>query len=70
MMLFIKFFFITVLCVCACRNIEEILAAKGEAVRRIADDAAIEIVAEETIKEAMQKEESDQNPLAENSDKS
>ncbi|XP_072518236.1 DNL-type zinc finger protein [Salminus brasiliensis] len=36
------------------RNIEEILAARGEAVRRVEGDAAIEIVAEETIKEAVQ----------------
>ncbi|MCJ8741089.1 hypothetical protein PDJAM_G00066620 [Pangasius djambal] len=52
------------------RNIEEILAAKGETVRRIADDAAIEIVAEETIKDAMQRTEDDQKALADNSDKS
>lgn len=38
--------------------------------RRISDDAALEIVAEETIKEAMQKNEDDQNSQAENSDKS
>uniref|UniRef100_A0A4W4GU78 DNL-type domain-containing protein n=2 Tax=Electrophorus electricus TaxID=8005 RepID=A0A4W4GU78_ELEEL len=39
------------------RNIEEILAAKGETVKRIKDDAAIEIVAEETIKAGLQNRE-------------
>ncbi|XP_026988358.1 DNL-type zinc finger protein isoform X2 [Tachysurus fulvidraco] len=52
------------------RNIEEILAAKGETVRRLADDAALEIVAEETIKEAMQRSEDEQKAPADNSDKS
>ncbi|XP_030625903.1 DNL-type zinc finger protein [Chanos chanos] len=36
------------------RNIEEILAAKGESVRRVEGDTAIEIIAEETVKEAIQ----------------
>lgn len=54
---------------CGCRNIEEILAAKGETVRRIADDSAIEIVTEETVKEATQRNEADQKAPAENSDK-
>ncbi|KAK2827550.1 hypothetical protein Q7C36_018476 [Tachysurus vachellii] len=52
------------------RNIEEILAAKGETVKRLADDAALEIVAEETVKEAMQRSEDEQKALADNSDKS
>ncbi|TSK72038.1 DNL-type zinc finger protein [Bagarius yarrelli] len=52
------------------RNIEEILAAKGEKVKRISADAAIEIVAEETIKEAMQRSKDEQKALAESSDKS
>ncbi|XP_017348703.1 DNL-type zinc finger protein isoform X1 [Ictalurus punctatus] len=52
------------------RNIEEILAAKGETVRRIADDAAIEIVAEETIKEAMQRSKDEQKAPADDVDKS
>ncbi|XP_060790992.1 DNL-type zinc finger protein [Neoarius graeffei] len=54
------------------RNIEEILAARGETVRRIAEeDAAIEIVAKETIKEAMQRsEDNDQKAIADKSDKS
>ncbi|XP_062867518.1 DNL-type zinc finger protein [Trichomycterus rosablanca] len=51
------------------RNIEEILAAKGEAVRRMEGDAAIEIVAEETIKEGLQKSE-EQKALTDGSDKS
>ncbi|XP_058271471.1 DNL-type zinc finger protein isoform X1 [Hemibagrus wyckioides] len=52
------------------RNIEEILEAKGETVRRLADDAALEIVAEETIKEAMQRSEEEQKALEDNSEKS
>ncbi|XP_051959705.1 DNL-type zinc finger protein isoform X1 [Xyrauchen texanus] len=34
------------------KNIEEILAAKGESVQRVAGNEALEIVAEESIKEA------------------
>lgn len=52
------------------RNIEEILAAKGEKVKRISADAAIEIVAEETIKEATQRSEEEPKALAESSEKS
>ncbi|KAM9450631.1 DNL-type zinc finger protein [Clarias gariepinus] len=52
------------------RNIEEILAAKGETVKRIADDSAIEIVAEETIKEAMQSTEDNKKAVRDNADKS
>lgn len=55
---------------CGCRNIEEILAAKGETVKRIADDSAIEIVAEETIKEAMQSTEDNKKAVRDNTDKS
>ncbi|XP_066501255.1 DNL-type zinc finger protein isoform X1 [Hoplias malabaricus] len=54
------------------RNIEEILGAKGEKVRRIEGDAGIEIVAEETFKEAEQNREDGQNtlPLTDGSEKS
>ncbi|KAF7696807.1 DNL-type zinc finger protein [Silurus meridionalis] len=52
------------------RNIEEILAAKGETVKRIADDAAIEIIVEETIKEAMQRSEDEENAPVKNSENS
>lgn len=38
--------------------------------RRLADDAALEIVAEETIKEAMQRSEEEQKALEDNSEKS
>lgn len=34
-----------------CRNIEEILAAKGETVKRVDGNNALEIVLDETIKE-------------------
>lgn len=34
-----------------CRNIEEILAAKGETVKRVDGNTALEIVLDETIKE-------------------
>lgn len=48
-----------------CRNIEEILAAKGETVKRVDGNAALEIVMDETIKEKTQydkdTEESDDN---------
>lgn len=37
-----------------CRNIEEILAAKGETVKRVDGNAAIEIVVDETIKKKSQ----------------
>lgn len=37
-----------------CRNIEEILAAKGETVKRVDGNAALEIVVEESIKEKSQ----------------
>lgn len=67
-MYFMFLLFITAVRVC--RNIEEILAAKGETVKRLADDAALEIVAEETIKEAMQRSEDEHKALADNSDKS
>lgn len=33
------------------RNIEEILAAKGETVKRVDENAALEIVMDETLKE-------------------
>lgn len=33
------------------RNIEEILAAKGETVKRVDENAALEIVTDETLKE-------------------
>ncbi|XP_076842443.1 DNL-type zinc finger protein [Brachyhypopomus gauderio] len=52
------------------RNIEEILAAKGETVKRIEDDAAIEIVAEETLKAGLQDREDGQfTPLSDISEK-
>lgn len=50
-------------CWYCCRNIEEILAAKGEAVRKIEGDAALEILAEETGKET-QEQTKDQDPPA------
>lgn len=37
-----------------CRNIEEILAAKGETVKRVDGNAALEIVVDESIKEKSQ----------------
>lgn len=40
-----------------CRNIEEILAAKGETVKRVDGNAALEIVKDETIKEKPQYDE-------------
>lgn len=48
-----------------CRNIEEILAAKGETVKRVDGNAALEIVIDETTNENPQNdkdtEESDNN---------
>ncbi|KAI4890384.1 hypothetical protein NFI96_014548 [Prochilodus magdalenae] len=55
------------------RNIEEILAAKGETVRRLEGEAAVEIVAEETIKEAVEKHSKDGQqaiPVTDGSEKS
>ncbi|KAG9266076.1 DNL-type zinc finger protein [Astyanax mexicanus] len=56
------------------RNIEEILAAKGETVRRVEGDSAIEIVAEESIKEAVQNnrdgDEQQATPVTDGSEKS
>ncbi|KAL7853306.1 hypothetical protein AOLI_G00201500 [Acnodon oligacanthus] len=55
------------------RNIEEILAAKGETVRRIEGDAAIEVVVEEKIKEAAQRNSDDGQqavPVTDRSEKS
>lgn len=46
----------------SCRNIEEILAARGEKVKRTEGDAAIEIIVEETSKDISQ--------AAQNADKS
>ncbi|XP_041915294.1 DNL-type zinc finger protein isoform X1 [Alosa sapidissima] len=52
------------------RNIEEILAAKGEQVRRIEGDAALEILAEEPGKKAQQEtHEQDTAALPSNSEK-
>ncbi|XP_051734085.1 DNL-type zinc finger protein [Ctenopharyngodon idella] len=53
------------------RNIEEILAAKGESVRRVQGNEALEIVAEESIKEASRNDPDEQNPkhLSDGSDK-
>ncbi|KAF4098932.1 DNL-type zinc finger protein [Onychostoma macrolepis] len=53
------------------RNIEEILAAKGETVRRVQGDEALEIVAEESIKEASRNNPDDPKPphLTDGSDK-
>ncbi|XP_056122128.1 DNL-type zinc finger protein [Rhinichthys klamathensis goyatoka] len=53
------------------RNIEEILAAKGESVRRVQGDEALEIVAEESIKETSRNNPDEQKPphLSDGSDK-
>ncbi|XP_043085844.1 DNL-type zinc finger protein [Puntigrus tetrazona] len=52
------------------RNIEEILAAKGESVRRVQGDEALEIVAEESIKESSRNNPDDSIPhLTNGSDK-
>ncbi|XP_016365022.1 DNL-type zinc finger protein [Sinocyclocheilus rhinocerous] len=53
------------------RNIEEILAAKGESVRRVQGNEALEIVAEESIKEASRNNPDEQKPphLSDDSDK-
>ncbi|ROL50071.1 DNL-type zinc finger protein [Anabarilius grahami] len=53
------------------RNIEEILAAKGESVGRVQGNEALEIVAEESIKEASRNDPDEQNPphLSDGSDK-
>ncbi|XP_077050497.1 DNL-type zinc finger protein [Siphateles boraxobius] len=53
------------------RNIEEILAAKGESVRRVQGNEALEIVAEELIKEASRNNPDEQKPphLSDGSDK-
>ncbi|XP_051533304.1 DNL-type zinc finger protein isoform X2 [Myxocyprinus asiaticus] len=53
------------------RNIEEILAAKGESVRRVAGNEALEIVAEESIKEATRNGPDEEKPphLRDGSDK-
>ncbi|XP_073681328.1 DNL-type zinc finger protein [Garra rufa] len=44
------------------RNIEEILAAKGESVRRVQGDEALEIVAEESVKEVSKNNPNEQKP--------
>ncbi|KAL1253426.1 hypothetical protein QQF64_018119 [Cirrhinus molitorella] len=53
------------------RNIEEILAAKGESVQRIQGDEALEIVAEESIKEVSRNNPDEPKPphLSDGSDK-
>ncbi|XP_016306785.1 DNL-type zinc finger protein [Sinocyclocheilus anshuiensis] len=53
------------------RNIEEILAAKGESVRRVQGDEALEIFAGESIKEASRNNPDDPKPthLSDDSDK-
>ncbi|XP_026091067.1 DNL-type zinc finger protein [Carassius auratus] len=53
------------------RNIEEILAAKGESVQRVQGNEALEIVAEESIKEASRNNPDKQKPahLGDGSDK-
>lgn len=57
--------------VCCHRNIEEILAAKGESVRRVQGNEALEIVAEESIKEASKNDPDEHKPphLSDGSDK-
>nr|XP_055035607.1 DNL-type zinc finger protein [Misgurnus anguillicaudatus] len=53
------------------RNIEEILAAKGESVKRVLGNEALEIVAEESIKEATSNSSDEEKPqhLSDGSDK-
>lgn len=49
-------------CVALClRNIEEILAAKGETVKRIEGSAALEIVVDESSKDQSQYNEDTEN---------
>lgn len=45
-----------------CRNIEEILAAKGETVKRVDGNAALEIVVDESIKEKSQCDKDAEDP--------
>lgn len=53
------------------RNIEEILAAKGESVRRVEGNEALEIVNEESLKEESRNNADEQKPahLSDGSDK-